>query len=123
MSVNDHGSISGIIQSFDYGIGSGVHGLAFGPDNDVLYSADDSGNSLWTHSINSETGQVEFVDRIAAPTDGADPRHITVHPNGKFAYVIFEGTNKLALYRIDPQTKALVHTKLFPLIPSGKFAL
>ena len=120
ISVDDQGSLSRIIQSFDYEIGSGVHGLALGPNNDILYSADDSGNSLWTHSINSDTGQVEFLDRIAAPTHGSDPRHITVHPDGGFAYVVFEGTNKLALYRIDPNTKTLAYTKSFPLIPPGK---
>lgn len=120
ISIDDHGSLSHIIQSFDYGTGSGVHGLAIGSNNDILYSADDSGNSLWRHSINSETGQVEFLDRIAAPTSGSDPRHITIHPNGKFAYVVFEKTNKLALYSIDTETNTLAYTKSFPLVPLGK---
>ncbi|KAJ5964107.1 uncharacterized protein N7479_003983 [Penicillium vulpinum] len=119
MSVDHEGSLSRIIQSFDYQIGSGVHGLTIGPNHDVLYSADDSGNSLWAHSINSDTGQVEFLDRIAAPNYGSDPRHITVHPKGKFAYVVFEGTNKLVLYRIDPKDKTLASAKSFPLIPPG----
>ncbi|KAJ5684972.1 hypothetical protein N7536_007591 [Penicillium majusculum] len=119
ISVDHQGSLSRTTQSFDYQAGSGVHGLAIGSNNDFLYSADDSGNSLWTHSINSDTGKVEFLDRIAAPTRGSDPRHITVHPKGKFAYVIFEGTNKLALYIIDPKTKTLAYTRSFPLIPPG----
>lgn len=120
LSVDESGSISQIIQAFDYGPGSGVHGLALGPGNGILYSADDSGNAIWTHSVDPKTGQLEFLDRIAAPTFRSDPRHITVHPKGNYAYVIFEGTNKLALYTIDPDTKKLAYSKSFSLIPSGK---
>ncbi|KAJ5540410.1 hypothetical protein N7494_005486 [Penicillium frequentans] len=119
LSVDESGSLSQIIQAFDYGPSSGVHGLALGPGSEVLYSADDSGNAIWTHTVNPKNGQLQYLDRIVAPTSGSDPRHIAVHPKGKFAYVIFEGTNRLALYKIDPDTKRLAYSKSFSLLPNG----
>ncbi len=49
---------------------------------------------------------------------GAGPRHIVFHPNGKFAFVIFELTNLVSSYRYTGEGFELVDTK--PLL-SEKF--
>ena len=106
-----------MIQAFDYGPGSGIHGLALSPSGETIYSADDTGNAIWTHRVDSRTGEVHFVDRLAAPVPGADPRHIVVHPGGGFAYVVFEGTNRLALYSIGSDGGLAYANISYPLIP------
>lgn len=108
-----------MIQAFDYGPGSGIHGLALSPSGETIYSADDTGNAIWTHRVDSRTGEVHFVDRLAAPVPGADPRHIVVHPGGGFAYVVFEGTNRLAVYSIDFDGGLAYANISYPLIPPG----
>ena len=39
--------------------------------------------------------------------DGAGPRHFTIHPNGKWAYLITETTATIGLYNIDPASGRL----------------
>lgn len=120
LSVAANGSLSSLIQSYNYSSSSGVHGLAFSPDQKYLYSADDSANSLWAHSIDPTSGKLVQVAKIAGPETGADPRHIAVHSKGAYLYAIFEGTNKVALYQLDKATGIPTFTNTtYPLIPSG----
>jgi carboxy-cis,cis-muconate cyclase len=120
ISVDSDGVLSEVIQNYTYSSTSGVHGLAFSPDNSYLYSADDGANSVWTHKIDETTGTLEVVEQLVGPETGADPRHLAVHPNGTYAYVVFEGANELAVYSIDQTTGKLVFTNtVYPLIADG----
>ena len=38
---------------------------------------------------------------------GAGPRHLTLHPNGKFAYLITETTARIGTYAVDPASGTL----------------
>jgi 6-phosphogluconolactonase len=42
-----------------------------------------------------------------ATKPGAGPRHLTFHPNGKFAYLITETTATIGTYAVDPATGLL----------------
>lgn len=118
VGVLENGTLSEVVQNYTYLTTSGVHGLAFSPNQTYLYSADDSANSVWTHTVDSSTGELTYVSRLAGPYTGADPRHATVHPDGQYLYVIFEGTNQLALYSLDASTGVPTFTNTtFPLIP------
>lgn len=119
MSVDSSGILSEVIQNYTYATSSGVHGMALNPANTYLYSADDTDNSLWTHSVDATTGELTLVSQISGPVSGADPRHIAIHPKGLYAYVILEGANELAVYSIDQTTHTLAFTNItYPLIPS-----
>ena len=121
MSVDGSGALAEVIQNYTYSTDSGVHGMAMNQANSFLYSADDTGNTLWTHSVDNSTGELTLVDSLAGPETGADPRHVTVHPAGKYLYVILEGANELAQYSIDQSTgKPSFKNVTFPLIPSSK---
>lgn len=119
LSVDENGALSGVVQAIDYGPGSGVHGLAFGSSNEMLYSADDTGNAVWRHRVDTNTGLLQFMERMDAPVPGANPRHIVVHPHGGVAYVVFEGTNQLAVYTIKTGGKLVYTNMSYPLILSG----
>jgi 6-phosphogluconolactonase len=43
----------------------------------------------------------------AATKAGAGPRHLTLHPNGKFAYLITETTATIGTYAVDPTSGIL----------------
>ena len=43
----------------------------------------------------------------AATKPGAGPRHLTFHPNGKFAYLITETTATIGTYAVDPASGTL----------------
>ncbi|KAH7051082.1 putative carboxy-cis,cis-muconate cyclase [Macrophomina phaseolina] len=115
------GALAAVAQNVSYGSGSGVHGLALSPDGRFLYSADDSGNAVWTHAVDGETGLLTEVSRLAAPAEGANPRHAAVHAEGKYLYVVLEEANELAQYRIDAATGVPVFENVtFPLIPASE---
>ncbi|RMZ90816.1 hypothetical protein DV736_g1953, partial [Chaetothyriales sp. CBS 134916] len=118
LDVYSNGTLSEVVQNYTYLTTSGVHGLAFSRNQSYLYSADDSANSLWTHSIDPTTGELTYVSRIAGAESGADPRHATLSPSGKYLYVIYEGTNELAVYALDSDTGIPTFTNVtYPLIP------
>lgn len=120
MSVDENGTLSELIQNYTYKSTSAVHGMAMNSANSILYSADDSGNTLWTHSVDNTTGELTYVASLAGPATGADPRHVAVHPEGQYLYVILEGANELAQYSIDQSTGIPSFQNVtYPLIPSG----
>ncbi|KAI0151633.1 hypothetical protein GGR57DRAFT_513946 [Xylariaceae sp. FL1272] len=101
-SVDESGTLAEVVQNYTYTTNiSGVHGTVLSPDSRFLYSADDTGNTLWTHSIDRDTGEVSYVANLTGPSPGSDPRHVAIHPGGKYLYVILEGTSQLAQYTID----------------------
>lgn len=123
ISVDESGALDTLAQSFTYFNTSGVHGTAFGPDSKFFYSADDGGNSLWTHSVDSTTGELTLVANLTSPAAGADPRHVAVHPNGQFLYVVLEGTSQIAEYAIDAATGIPSFTNVtYPLLETGEDA-
>jgi carboxy-cis,cis-muconate cyclase len=123
MSVDETGVLEAVIQNYTYFNSSGVHGTALSPDSGFLYSADDTGNTLWTHSIDPATGKVALVTNLTAPTTGADPRHVAVHPNGDYVYVVLEGSSQLAQYAVDESTGIpSLSGELYPLLKDGENA-
>ncbi|KAL1640068.1 hypothetical protein SLS58_007335 [Diplodia intermedia] len=118
------GALAGVAQNVSYTTGtSGVHGLALSPDGRFVYSADDSGNAVWTHSVDPTTGLLTEVESMAAPVEGANPRHAAVHPNGDYLWVVLEEANELAQYTLDKETGKPTFTNVtYPLIPETELA-
>ncbi|KAI1340371.1 hypothetical protein F5Y15DRAFT_56086 [Xylariaceae sp. FL0016] len=122
MSVDDSGALDASVQNITYFNTSGVHGSAISPDSTFYFSADDGGNSIWTHSIDSTTGELTYVANLTAPTDAADPRHVAVHPNGQYLYAVLEGSSQLAQYTVDTSTGILSYDSVYPLKKSNESA-
>ena len=81
------------------------------------------GNAVWAHSYDRETKTSQTLQYLAAP-EGANPRHLAVHPNGDWVYVIYEEANSLAVYKRDNKTGLLTDGKTtYSLLPAGMFIL
>lgn len=120
-SVDEDGGLDAVIQNYTYFANvSGVHGAALSPDSCYLYSADDTGNTLWTHSVDRTTGEVTFLANLTGPSPGSDPRHVVVHPNNKYLYVILEGSSQLAQYSIDQSSGIPYYDAVYPLLLSAQ---
>ncbi len=50
--------------------------------------------------------------------EGAGPRHIALHPNAAFAYVVNELDSTVTAYRFDTQTGALKPQQVLPSLPA-----
>ncbi|KAK7415950.1 hypothetical protein QQX98_005523 [Neonectria punicea] len=119
ISVDDSGTLQETFANATYNSSAGVHGTALSPGNDFLYSADDMGNAVWVHSYDRQSGEIQEVQYLAAAT-GSNPRHLTVHPNGKWVYVVYEEGNSIATYKRDTGTgKLKFQNETYSLLPSG----
>lgn len=97
--------------------------MALSADNQFVYSADDMGNAVWAHSINTTTGEVAEIQYIASPT-GANPRHLVVHPKGTYAYVVFEELNQIGVFTRNTTSGELAYTNTtYPMIPPCKLGV
>lgn len=83
---------------------SSLHGLAFHPSGSYLYTADMGARTIWTHAINSSTGEVTVIANASYPA--AEPRHVTTHPSGLYAYAMCEDTSQVLQLPIDNSTGA-----------------
>ncbi|MFY0654042.1 MAG: lactonase family protein, partial [Cyclobacteriaceae bacterium] len=80
--------------------GPHAHSTWFDSDENELISIDLGTNELWFSSI--ETGNDKLLPREPyklAMDAGAGPRHMTFHPNNKWAYVINELTSTVTVLR------------------------
>ncbi|CCT75243.1 probable carboxy-cis,cis-muconate cyclase [Fusarium fujikuroi] len=119
ISVDKSGTLQKTFANATYNTKGGVHGTALSPKNDFLYSADDMGNAVWAHSYDHESGKIEEVQYLTAD-EGSNPRHLTVHPNGKWVYVVYEEANSIAAYKRDTKTGKLeFRNETYSLLPSG----
>ncbi|KAK0615228.1 Lactonase, 7-bladed beta-propeller-domain-containing protein [Bombardia bombarda] len=118
ISVDATGALDTVLQSWHYSATSGVHGLALGRSNKgndtLLYSADLSGDAVWTHRVDGTTGKVREVGRRAMKRAGMHPRHVRVGGNGRWVYVVMEAANSVVGFEVDGEDGVE-----FSLIPAG----
>ncbi|TID27582.1 carboxy-cis/cis-muconate cyclase [Venturia nashicola] len=124
MRVEPDGTLLNSIQNITLESTSGIHGLAMGPDADFLFSADLSANGIWVHKVNQETGALTEVSFTPAPSVNAEPRHLIVHPSGRYLYVVMEAKNEVRVYAINfgqrsSQVKITDTGLSYSLIPKG----
>ncbi|KAJ3546714.1 hypothetical protein NM208_g1866 [Fusarium decemcellulare] len=119
ISVDDAGSLEATFANASYTNSSGTHGTALSPENDFLYSADDMGNAVWVHAYDQSTGEIDEVQYLPA-AEGSNPRHLTVHPNGRWVYVVYEEANSIASYKRNVETgKLSLLNGTYSLLPDG----
>ena len=94
---------------------SHVHSVVFSPDNRTLYAQDLGEDSISIYGFDSgldqplrETGSQASGALMTtvkiATTPGSGPRHLTFHPNGKYAYLIEEMGGCVDVFRYYPGT-------------------
>lgn len=71
-----------------------AHSIWFQPNKSKAIALDLGTNELWASSITDD--QFGNTERIAMP-EGAGPRHLAFHPNGKYIYVINELSNTITI--------------------------
>ena len=122
LSVDETGTLDRVIDFWPYTNDSRVHGMALRrvAGKTLLYSADVTGDAVWTHSVNETTGKVTKLGQFKMPRTGVHPRHIAVHPKGDFAYVLTEAGNTIDLLRLDSTAQTVnADATSYKLVPDG----
>jgi carboxy-cis,cis-muconate cyclase len=124
VGVDLEGNLQGVVQNVPFATNSRVSGMTLDPENKFLYSADEDGRGIWTHSVD-EKGQLTQVAFTATPRAGSGPRHLVIHPTGKYLYAVLSKSNHVITYAIQSGPTAATQplkstTTVYSLLPKGK---
>ena len=97
-----------------------AHAIYTDPANQFVYACDLGTDSVWTFRFDAEKGTLTPAEPAAAKVPpGGGPRHLAIHPNGKFAYVNNEMTLSVTAFSRDPASGALTAMHTLPTLPEG----
>lgn len=92
------------------------HSIKAGPKNQYVYVPDLGIDRVKAYAFDEETGSLTPApEKNVTTPPGSGPRHISFHPNGKFAYVTLELTSQLAAYAYDDG--ALKEIGIYDMLP------
>lgn len=79
-----------------------VHATVLNKNNKTLYVPDLGMDMVMLYNLDNKTGKLkEFPTPSVATEPGAGPRHIDIHPNGKYAYLMEEMNGGVSVYKIE----------------------
>lgn len=85
-----------------------IHSAVISPDNRFLYASDLGTDKIYIYEFNSSSGTLTPAKTPEVSVNpGSGPRHFTIHPNGKFAYLSEELTSSVCAFSINRITGEL----------------
>ncbi len=110
--TNTDGSLQPAVQTIDHqGYSTNfarqskphVHCTVFSPDGKYVFSNDLGTDKIYQYQFNADKPQPLNEEEVITTDveDGSGPRHITFHPNKKYAYVINELSGKIKTYQYN----------------------
>jgi 6-phosphogluconolactonase len=97
-----------------------AHAIYTDPANKFVYSPDLGTDNVWTFKLDPATGTLTATEPPSGKVPpGSGPRHLAIHPNGKFAFVCNEMTLTATAFQRDPSTGALKEIETVSTLPPG----
>lgn len=106
--IHENGLIDSAVQQFRFTgssintkrqTSSHVHSAVFSPQCDYLYLPDLGADKIWCFQFTGNPNQPFRENGYVKTFPGSGPRHLTFHPNGKYAYCIEEMGGYVAAFR------------------------
>ncbi|MYS15581.1 beta-propeller fold lactonase family protein, partial [Streptomyces sp. SID4982] len=116
--------------------GPHAHQFITSPDGGHVLAVDLGTDTVYTYRLDTERGTLTEVSQ-AHTRPGAGPRHLTFHPDGRYAYLANEVDDTVAVCAYDPATGRLTvgepqssgasgsttnYPAQFVVTPDGRFA-
>ena len=98
------------------------HGHAIYTDatNRFVHACDLGTDNVWTFRFDAAKGTLTPAEPPSGKVPpGGGPRHLAIHPGGKFAYVNNEMTLSVTAFSRDAETGALTPMQTLPSVPEG----
>ncbi len=120
--VNEDGSVNPVVSVIEH-TGKGpherqdkphTHYSGFTPDEKYVVAIDLGVDKVITYKI--DNGKLAEAHTLLVKA-GSGPRHITFHPNGKFAYVMTELSNEVITLSYNSDTGVFTELQYIPTIP------
>ena len=96
-----------------------AHCILPDPGNRYVLAVDLGLDAVLTYRLDARTGAITVVEPGTATKPGAGPRHLTFHPNGRFAYVVNELDSTLSVFAYDGERGALNEVQVTAASPGG----
>ena len=97
-----------------------LHSMYPDESNRRVYACDLGTDSVWIFHFDSQTGVLTPNDPPSAKVPpGSGPRHLALHPNGRFAYVNGELAMNVTAFARNARNGKLTALQTLPTLPSG----
>ena len=88
--------------------------------NKYVYATSLGADTVMEWKFDSAKGRLLPIGPgIIQTRPGAGPRHMALHPSGRFLYLITETTDTIGAYAIDPGTGTLTELQFVDAVPEG----
>jgi len=96
------------------------HAIYTDPANRFVYACDLGTDNVWIFRLDAATGKLTPATPPSGKVPpGAGPRHLAIHPGGKFAYANNELGLSVTAFTRDESTGALTELHTLPTVPEG----
>ncbi len=141
--IEKNGSLNPVIQKIQHQASSDAkakphaHAVVLTPDGHYLLAADLGIDQVKTYELNPASSNALIPAKVpyTSVVKGGGPRHLTFHPNGKYAYLILEMgaailgfdykngelKTKQTITMLSPEFKGSVEAADIHISPDGKF--
>lgn len=97
-----------------------AHSIYTDPANRVAYSCDLGSDNIWVMNFDAGKGMLTLAEPPAVRVPpGSGPRHLALHPNGKFAYSVNELDLSVTTFARNGETGALTALDTVSALDSG----
>jgi 6-phosphogluconolactonase len=97
-----------------------IHSMYAAPGNRFVYACDLGTDNVWVFDLDARSGTLTLAQPPAGKVPpGSGPRHLALHPNGRFAYVNGEMGMNVTAFARNPDTGALTAIQTLPTLPAG----
>ncbi len=96
-----------------------AHSINPGSGDRFAYAADLGADKVFVYRLNPEMGTLESSGAVSA-SPGAGPRHMAIHPGGKFVYAINELDLTVTAYRCNPDDGSLASFQKIGTLPENQ---
>lgn len=99
--------------------GPHLHAIYADAASRFVYACDLGTDEVLVFRLDAEAGKLTLSDPRSAKTPpGGGPRHLALHPNGRFAFVNNEMGNSVTAFARDPETGRLTPLQTIPTLPA-----
>jgi len=100
-----------------------AHSINMDTANTFAYAADLGADRIFIYRLDPKASTLTpATPAFAAVTPGSGPRHLSFHPNGRYAYVINELALTVTVFARDAKTGALTEVQSISTLPAGQAA-
>jgi 6-phosphogluconolactonase len=97
-----------------------AHSVNFSPDDSLLLSCDLGADRVYVYRHDARTGAIRpHAPPFVGLEPGAGPRHLALHPSGRYAYVIAELSNSIACFAWNAKNGTLRQMQTISTLPFG----